>query len=63
MIEKHPHEGLGEVVFHGNPLKLSGAAPRRLTLAPRLAEHNAEVYAEIGLSPDDLEDLAERGTI
>ena len=63
MIERHPHPTLGEVVFHGNPLKLSGAAPRRLALAPRLAEHNAEVYAEIGLSTADLEALAERGTI
>jgi crotonobetainyl-CoA:carnitine CoA-transferase CaiB-like acyl-CoA transferase len=63
MIERHPHPSLGEVVFHGNPLKLSGTAPRRLALAPRLAEHNAEVYAEIGLSPSDLEDLARRGLV
>jgi len=63
MIERHPHPGLGEVVFHGNPLKLSGAAPRRLALSPRLAEHNAEVYAEIGIGPADLVELVERGTI
>jgi len=63
MIERHPHPGLGEVVFHGNPLKLSGAAPRRLALSPRLAEHNAEVYAEIGIGPAELVELVERGTI
>jgi crotonobetainyl-CoA:carnitine CoA-transferase CaiB-like acyl-CoA transferase len=46
------------VVFHGNPLKFDGARPRRIALAPKLAEHNAEVYAEIGLSRDDLAQLA-----
>jgi CoA:oxalate CoA-transferase len=63
MIERHPHPTLGEVVFHGNPLQFSGALPRRLSLAPRLAEHNAEVYAEIGLGEADLERLSEAGII
>jgi crotonobetainyl-CoA:carnitine CoA-transferase CaiB-like acyl-CoA transferase len=63
MIERHPHPTLGEVVFHGNPLKFSGALPRRLPLAPRLAEHNAEVYAEIGLDDADLARLSEAGII
>jgi crotonobetainyl-CoA:carnitine CoA-transferase CaiB-like acyl-CoA transferase len=58
MIEHHAHPTLGEVVFHGNPLKFDGARPRRIALAPKLAEHNAEVYAEIGLSRDDLAQLA-----
>ncbi len=63
MIERHPHPELGEVVFHGNPLRLSGAEPRRLPLAPALGEHNAEVYAEIGLGDADLARLAEDGVI
>jgi crotonobetainyl-CoA:carnitine CoA-transferase CaiB-like acyl-CoA transferase len=63
MVERHPHPTLGEVVFHGNPLRLSGAAPRRLALAPNLGEHNAEVYAELGLSGADLQQLAEEGVI
>jgi crotonobetainyl-CoA:carnitine CoA-transferase CaiB-like acyl-CoA transferase len=63
MIERHPHPTLGEVVFHGNPLKFSGALERRLPLAPRLAEHNAEVYAEIGLGDADLARLKEAGII
>ena len=58
MIERHPHPTLGEVVFHGNPFKFSGAEPRERALAPDLAAHNAEVYAEIGVSGDDLERLA-----
>ena len=63
MIERHPHPTIGEVVFHGNPLKLSDAEPRSLALAPRLAEHNAEVFAEIGLEPAELARLAEAGII
>jgi crotonobetainyl-CoA:carnitine CoA-transferase CaiB-like acyl-CoA transferase len=63
MIERHPHPTLGEVVFHGNPLKFTGAERRRLPLAPRLAEHNAEVYAEIGLAEADLARLAAAGVI
>jgi crotonobetainyl-CoA:carnitine CoA-transferase CaiB-like acyl-CoA transferase len=63
MVERHPHPTIGEVVFHGNPLKFSGAAPRRRALAPRLGEHNAEVFAEIGLGPADLARLSEAGVI
>jgi CoA:oxalate CoA-transferase len=60
MIERHPHPTLGEVVFHGNPLKFSGAEARELPLAPTLGEHNAEIYAEIGLDAEALRRLAER---
>jgi CoA:oxalate CoA-transferase len=63
MIERHPHPTLGNVIFHGNPLRFSGAEPRRLPLAPDLAEHNREVYAELGLGEDDLARLAEAGVI
>jgi len=63
MIERHAHPTLGEVVFHGNPLKFSEAEKRRLALAPDLAGHNAEVYAEIGLDGEDLVRLAEAGVI
>ena len=63
MVERHPHPTLGEVVFHGNPLRFDDAEPRRLPLAPALAEHNRELYAEIGLDESELEALAERGVI
>jgi crotonobetainyl-CoA:carnitine CoA-transferase CaiB-like acyl-CoA transferase len=58
MIERHAHPTLGEVTFHGNPLKFTGAESRRLPLAPTLAEHNAEIYGELGLDGDDLARLA-----
>ena len=63
MIERHPHPTLGEVVFHGNPLHFEGAEPRGRALAPRLGEHNRELYAEIGVADDELARLAERGVI
>ncbi len=63
MIERHPHPTLSGFVFHGNPLLFSGAEPRRLALAPELAEHNRELYAELGLSEDDLAQLSKEGVI
>ena len=58
MIERHPHPDLGEVLFHGNPLKFTDADPRARPLAPALGEHNREVYAEIGIGDADLARLA-----
>jgi crotonobetainyl-CoA:carnitine CoA-transferase CaiB-like acyl-CoA transferase len=63
MVERHPHPELGEIVFHGNPLQFSGAEPRERALSPRLAEHNAEIYAELGLSAEDLVQLQQAGVI
>jgi len=63
MLERHPHPTLGEVVFHGNPLRLAGAAPRARSLAPGLGADNASVYGELGLGPEDLARLAAAGVI
>jgi crotonobetainyl-CoA:carnitine CoA-transferase CaiB-like acyl-CoA transferase len=63
MVERHPHPRLGEVVFHGNPLRFSDAEPRTRALAPALGEHNAEVYAEIGIGAEELARLAEVGIV
>lgn len=63
MIERHPHPDLIEVVFHGNPLQFSDAEPRERKLAPALAEHNVEIYTEIGLAEDEIRRLSEAGVI
>jgi CoA:oxalate CoA-transferase len=63
MIERHPHPTLGEVVFHGNPLRFSDTDVRLRPLAPRLGEHNAEVYAELGLDAGELARLTDQGVI
>jgi CoA:oxalate CoA-transferase len=65
MIERHRHADpeVGEVVFHGNPLRFEGAAPRERALAPDLGADNAEVYGALGLTPADLVRLREEGVI
>jgi crotonobetainyl-CoA:carnitine CoA-transferase CaiB-like acyl-CoA transferase len=63
MVERHLHPVLGEIVFHGNPLKLSGAEPRARALAPELGVDNAAVYAELGLGAEELAKLAKEGVI
>ena len=63
MVERHPHPDLGEIVFHGNPLRLSGTEPRERALAPALGEHNGEVFAEIGVGADELARLADEGVV
>jgi CoA:oxalate CoA-transferase len=63
MVERHPHPGLGEIVLHGNPLHLSGAAPRARALAPALGADNAAVYGALGLDSADLERLSREGVI
>ncbi len=63
MIERHPHPRIGEILFHGNPIKLSGTAPREIALAPDLGADNASVFGEIGLTSEDLDRLRGRGVI
>ena len=63
MIERHSHPTLGEILFHGNPLRFSGAEPRERPLAPALGEHNAELYGELGLGAVDLQRLVDSGVI
>ena len=63
MVERHPHPTLGRIAFSGNPLRLSGTSARERPLAPALGEHNAEVYAEIGLDADALARLAADGVV
>lgn len=63
MVERHPHPRIGEVVFHGNALKLSGAEPRERALAPELGEANAEVFGELGVTDAELAALKERGVV
>jgi crotonobetainyl-CoA:carnitine CoA-transferase CaiB-like acyl-CoA transferase len=63
MLERHPHPTLGEVVFHGNPLRFSGAEPRSRALAPSLGEANDELYGALGIDAAARAALAEKGVI
>ncbi len=63
MIERHPHPDLEEIVFHGNPLQFSDAEPRERALAPALAQHNEEIYRELGMSDEEIRRLSEADVI
>ncbi len=63
MVERHPHPELGEVVFHGNPLQLSGTEPRARALSPALGADTAEVLAEAGVDAAALAKLREEGVV
>jgi crotonobetainyl-CoA:carnitine CoA-transferase CaiB-like acyl-CoA transferase len=63
MIERHPHPEIGEVVFHGNPLRFSGAEPRARALAPDLGADNDAVYGALGLDAAERARLADAGVI
>ena len=63
MLERHPHPTLGEVVFHGNPLRFAGVEPRGRALAPELGEANGELYGALGIGAEERRALAEKGVI
>ncbi len=63
MIERHPHPTLGEVVFHGNPLRFDDFTPRERALAPDLGEANEEVLGALGVDADALAELREKGIV
>lgn len=44
-------------------LKLDGEAPEVATPPPLLGEHNAEIYGEMGLTADEIEELEQEGAL
>jgi len=63
MVVDLEHPDRGRFPMLGNPVRLSGS-PTELRPAPRLGEHNAEVFgALLGLSPDELAKLKTDGAI
>lgn len=58
-----PHPTLGTVRGIGTPLRLTGTPPRLGRAGPLLGEHTADVLAELGLAPAEIEALVARGTV
>ena len=55
------HEVAGTYRFPGHPWRFSETPARVYRAAPMFAEHNDEVFAEAGLSPDDIRALYDEG--
>jgi len=64
MIVNVNYPGLGKIPLPGIPIKLSLTPGSITTLAPRLGEHNEEVYCQLlGFSPEKLSQLRQKGVI
>lgn len=61
VVHAHDHE-LGDVPHIRTPIKMGSSISVR-TVAPRLGEHNAEVFGSVGVGADDLAKLKDKGVI
>ena len=60
---KISHEVAGSLEYPGAPFKVENGGFAIHRAAPRLGEHNREVYGEIGLSGDEMDALIAQGII
>ena len=58
-----PDDEMGAVPMHNAVPRLSETPGVIRTPAPDLGQHNAEIYADIGLGPDDLANLQKEGVM
>ena len=58
-----PHTKLGTVRATGSPMRLSGTPVRLDHAGPLLGEHTAEVLAELGLPPEEVDALFQAGVV
>ncbi len=63
MAQSLEHPKLGEVKLVGQAVKFSRSPLRQFTAAPERGEHNAEIYADLGLSEAELSELKQEGVI
>lgn len=63
MAQSLEHPKLGEVKLVGQAVKFSRSPLRQFTAAPERGEHNAEIFADLGLTEAQLSDLKQEGVI
>jgi crotonobetainyl-CoA:carnitine CoA-transferase CaiB-like acyl-CoA transferase len=61
--ELSPAQGLPPLPFPGGFALFDGERPQVLRPAPGVGEHNAEIYREAGVGPDELAQLAAAGVV
>jgi crotonobetainyl-CoA:carnitine CoA-transferase CaiB-like acyl-CoA transferase len=63
MAQPLKHPTLGEVKLVGQAVKFSRSPLREFTAAPERGQHNAEIYADLGLTDEQLSELKQEGVI
>lgn len=63
MAQSLEHPKLGEVKLVGQAVKFSRSPLRQFTAAPERGEHNAEIFADLGLTEAQLSELKQEGVI
>ena len=62
-IVKVPVDGVGEVPFSGFPFDMSAHPELEYRHAPKLGENNSEIFGELGLTEEQLQQLKDRKVI
>ena len=63
IVVEAPDEEMGEVPMHAIVPRLSGTPGRLRSPAPKIGQHNREIFARIGYSPERIAALAQNGVI
>jgi crotonobetainyl-CoA:carnitine CoA-transferase CaiB-like acyl-CoA transferase len=63
IVVEAPDEEMGQVPMHAVVPRLSGTPGRLRTPAPRIGEHNQEVFSRIGYPEERIAALAQKGVI
>lgn len=63
IVVEAPDEEMGEVPMHAIVPRLSGTPGRLRSPAPKVGQHNREIFARIGYSPERIAALAQQGVI
>lgn len=62
-LEDLPIPGHAPIRMPSRPVHFPQMKPSRSSPAPRLGEHNEEVYSSLGLTPSDLRELRNKGLV
>ncbi|MCI0897643.1 MAG: CoA transferase, partial [Chloroflexi bacterium] len=63
MIAEVDHPNVPNLKFPASPLKLTDSPATIRRVPPLLGQHNEEILAEAGYSPEKIADMKERGVI